>query len=86
MSLDSLLDERRLIICVGSGGVGKQQQRRPLVCMPREGKKVMVLTIDPARRLANSLDCRSLAMKKPKLDDSVKGELVGNDARYTQHI
>ena len=78
MSLNSLLDERRLIICVGSGGVGKTTTAAAIgLHAAQMGKKVMVLTIDPARRLANSLGLSQFGNEetKIKLDDSVSGEL-----------
>lgn len=48
--------EHRLLICVGSGGVGKTTLAAALALgAAAQGKRVLVLTIDPARRLANSL-------------------------------
>ena len=45
-----------IIVCCGSGGVGKTTTRRPWPCArPSAGRKVVVLTIDPARRLAQSM-------------------------------
>ena len=78
MSLDSLLDERRLIICVGSGGVGKTTTAAAIgLHAAKQGKKVMVLTIDPARRLANSLGLSQFGNEETKinLNESVSGEL-----------
>ena len=78
MSLDSLLDKRSLIICVGSGGVGKTTTAAAIgLHAARQGKRVMVLTIDPARRLANSLGLSQFGNEETqiKLDDSVDGEL-----------
>ncbi len=52
----SLLSDHRLLICVGSGGVGKTTLSASLALgAAMQGKRVLVLTIDPARRLANSL-------------------------------
>ncbi len=58
--IDVLL-ERRIIVCVGSGGVGKTTTAAALaLAAARRGKKTLVLTIDPAKRLANSLGLEAL--------------------------
>lgn len=50
------LFNRRVIVCAGSGGVGKTSVAAATgVAAARTGKRVIVLTIDPARRLADSL-------------------------------
>ncbi|NUO53633.1 MAG: AAA family ATPase, partial [Polyangiaceae bacterium] len=54
--LTPLLDTRRVVLCVGSGGVGKTTTTAALgLAAARRGKRVLCLTIDPARRLAQSL-------------------------------
>src|SRR5262245_10551474 len=61
MNLQVLLENRRLIVCCGSGGVGKTTTAAALAvkaCLM--GKKAVVLTIDPARRLAYSLGLSTL--------------------------
>ena len=56
MSLLPLLDSRKVILCVGSGGVGKTTTTAALgLAAAIRGKRVLCLTIDPAKRLANSL-------------------------------
>ncbi len=66
--LDVLL-ERRIIICVGSGGVGKTTTAATLaLAAARRGKRTLVLTIDPARRLANSLHLESLGHQVQEVD------------------
>ena len=55
-SLASLTRNRRVLITVGAGGVGKTTSAAALaVAAAREGRRVLCLTIDPAKRLAESL-------------------------------
>jgi anion-transporting ArsA/GET3 family ATPase len=50
-----------VIVCTGSGGVGKTTTAAALaIAAARLGRSTIVLTIDPARRLAQSLGLRSL--------------------------
>jgi anion-transporting ArsA/GET3 family ATPase len=52
----SLLNSHRVLVTCGAGGVGKTTTAAALgVAAARRGKRVLVLTIDPARRLAESL-------------------------------
>ena len=61
LRLVDVLLERRIVVCVGSGGVGKTTTAASLaLAAARRGKRTLVLTIDPARRLANSLGLESL--------------------------
>ena len=54
--LADILDSHRVVICVGSGGVGKTTTAAAIALRAAmQGKRVLCLTIDPARRLANSL-------------------------------
>ncbi|HZA03678.1 MAG TPA: ArsA-related P-loop ATPase [Propionibacteriaceae bacterium] len=58
LDLDKILDDRetKIIICCGAGGVGKTTTSAAIAVRAAEaGRKVVVLTIDPARRLAQSL-------------------------------
>lgn len=55
-AFSKLLAEKSVVVCVGSGGVGKTTTSAVLALHEAiRGRKVLVLTIDPARRLANSL-------------------------------
>ena len=56
MNVGDLLEGKEICICAGSGGVGKTTTSAAVALgMASRGKKVAVLTIDPAKRLANSL-------------------------------
>lgn len=59
--LEQLLDERKVIICCGSGGVGKTTTSASIALAAAvRGRRAVVCTIDPARRLANSLGLSEL--------------------------
>jgi len=63
LEVDPLIDdpETRIVVCCGSGGVGKTTTAAALGLRAAErGRKVVVLTIDPARRLAQSMGIDSL--------------------------
>ena len=63
MDVDGLLDDRDtgIIVCCGSGGVGKTTTSAALALRAAErGRKVVVLTIDPARRLAQAMGIERL--------------------------
>ncbi|MGW3284076.1 ArsA family ATPase [Streptomyces sp. NPDC001002] len=63
LDIDPLLDDpkTRIMVCCGSGGVGKTTTAAALGLRAAErGRKVVVLTIDPARRLAQSMGIDSL--------------------------
>ncbi len=56
--VDALLDDdrTRVVVCCGAGGVGKTTTAAALALRAAErGRRVVVLTIDPARRLAQSM-------------------------------
>ena len=63
LDVDALLDDPTtgIIVCCGSGGVGKTTTSAALALRAAErGRKVVVLTIDPARRLAQSMGIEQL--------------------------
>ena len=63
LDIDKLLADRRtdIIVCCGSGGVGKTTTSAALALRAAEqGRRVCVLTIDPARRLAQSMGLHEL--------------------------
>ena len=75
-TIDPLLEGRRMVICAGSGGVGKTTTAAAVALgLADEGKKVAVVTIDPARRLANALGLDELDNEPRRVDVDVAGEL-----------
>jgi anion-transporting ArsA/GET3 family ATPase len=85
-SLVDRLDGLEVIICCGSGGVGKTTISAALgLAMAQRGdQKVLVLTVDPARRLATALGLREIGTEPVKVSRAklrragieVEGELV----------
>ncbi|RMF20721.1 MAG: ArsA family ATPase [Deltaproteobacteria bacterium] len=58
-----------MIVCVGSGGVGKTTTAAALALKGAlEGRRAMVLTIDPAKRLAQSLGLETLRSGGEEID------------------
>ncbi|GAA2638130.1 ArsA family ATPase [Streptomyces vastus] len=81
LDVDTLLDDpkTRIVVCCGAGGVGKTTTAAALGLRAAErGRKVVVLTIDPARRLAQSMGIDALdntPRRVKGIDDSADGEL-----------
>lgn len=56
MKLDALIDEKGVLVCCGGGGVGKTTTAAAIaIRAASRGHRTLVLTIDPARRLADAL-------------------------------
>jgi anion-transporting ArsA/GET3 family ATPase len=76
--LDKLL-ESKIIVCTGSGGVGKTTISAAIALEgATRGIKTIVVTIDPAKRLANSLGLAKLSNKPRKIPKRLF-ELAGLD-------
>jgi anion-transporting ArsA/GET3 family ATPase len=84
VNVGEILADKRVCICGGSGGVGKTTTSAAIAMgMAAEGRKVAVVTIDPAKRLANSLGLDELGNEPRPVDPELfeaagvemKGEL-----------
>jgi len=77
LDVDALIDDRstHIIVCCGAGGVGKTTTSAALALRAAErGRKVAVLTIDPARRLAQSMGIGQLDNTPRPVDGLVASE------------
>jgi anion-transporting ArsA/GET3 family ATPase len=83
-AVDDILAGKDICICAGSGGVGKTTTSAAIATgMAARGLKVCVLTIDPAKRLADSLGLKELGNEAKRVDPELfeghgiemKGEL-----------
>ncbi len=83
-AVDEILEGKDICICAGSGGVGKTTTSAAIALgMAARGLRVCVLTIDPAKRLADSLGMKELGNEAERVDPQlferqgveIKGEL-----------
>jgi anion-transporting ArsA/GET3 family ATPase len=73
-TMGELVAERSVIVCCGSGGVGKTTVSATFaLAAARAGRRACVVTVDPARRLADSLGVQSL----PNTPTEVEGDWPG---------
>jgi len=76
LDIDALIDDRRtrIIVCCGAGGVGKTTTAAALGLRAADrGRDVVVLTVDPARRLAQSMGLTELD-NSPRKIEGVRGK------------
>ena len=67
-----LLENKRVCICAGSGGVGKTTTSAAIAAgMAARGRRVAVLTIDPAKRLADALGLPELGNTERQIDPAL---------------
>ena len=80
LDLDTLIDDRatRVIVCCGSGGVGKTTTAAALALRAAaRGRRVVVLTIDPAKRLAQSMGLEELDNEPRAVPGAIAGDSGG---------
>ena len=84
-TIDSLL-RKRLIICVGCGGVGKTTTAAALaLAAARHARRAAVITVDPARRLKDALGLDGLSTEPQRvvLDDGLHFDALALDIKRT---
>jgi anion-transporting ArsA/GET3 family ATPase len=75
-ALVDLVAERDIVVCCGSGGVGKTTTAAVVALEgARLGRKTVVVTIDPAKRLADALGLQGLTNTPSRIEGDWPGEL-----------
>jgi anion-transporting ArsA/GET3 family ATPase len=75
-ALREVLDQHRVVVCTGSGGVGKTTAAAVLaLSAARAGRRAVVVTIDPAKRLADALGLGQLTNDARVIDGDWPGDL-----------
>ena len=71
-TMDSLLATKEIVVACGPGGVGKTTTAAASALMAaiNHGSKVLVLTVDPAKRLANALGLDGIGNTEHRVPDS----------------
>jgi anion-transporting ArsA/GET3 family ATPase len=74
--MEDLVAQREILVCCGPGGVGKTTVAAALAVEgARRGRRTVVVTIDPAKRLADALGLDELTNSPRKIDGDWPGEL-----------
>lgn len=74
--LRPVLERHSIVVCTGSGGVGKTTTAAVVALEgARSGRKAVVVTIDPAKRLADALGLEGLTNSPSRIDGDWPGEL-----------
>jgi len=69
LDIDALLTECRVLVCCGSGGVGKTTTSAALALLAAtHGRSTLVITIDPAKRLAQAMGLNDLSHEPQRID------------------
>ncbi len=86
-SVDPLLASREMILVAGSGGVGKTTVAAALglAAVQRQASRVLVLTVDPARRLATALGLEAFGNTPVRIDDQALAD-AGLDVRGELYV
>ena len=72
MNLREVVAAHRVVVCLGSGGVGKTTTSAAIGLRAAcDGRNALCLTIDPAKRLANSLGLSELSGEEQRVDPAL---------------
>jgi anion-transporting ArsA/GET3 family ATPase len=75
VSVARLVEGKQIVVCAGSGGVGKTTMAAAVALgMAERGLKVVVVTIDPAKRLANALGLPELGNQEHRVPVELEGD------------
>ena len=76
-SIEQLVAAKEIVVTCGSGGVGKTTTAAALGTMAADaiGGRVLVLTVDPARRLANAMGLEAFGNAETLVEKTTRGEL-----------
>ncbi len=87
VDMPAWLARTKLVVCVGAGGVGKTTTAATIALTGAlAGRKAVVLTIDPARRLANSLGLQSFGNEERKIDLAALGHATASGELYAMML
>ncbi len=76
LDIAALTQEKQIIVCCGSGGVGKTTSAAALgVLGAKQGRRALVMTIDPAHRLAQAMGLDGLSNDPQQIDLDAPGSL-----------
>lgn len=79
-ALEQLVSDSRVIICAGPGGVGKTTTAAAIALHAgRSGRRACVVTIDPAKRLADALGLEALTNEASPVEGVGGGDGFGGD-------
>jgi anion-transporting ArsA/GET3 family ATPase len=72
VSLLPLLEGKRIVVCAGAGGVGKTTVAAAIALgFAQRGKRVLCITIDPAKRLADSLGIGAMSAEEQQVSQAL---------------
>jgi len=75
-TLSDVVDASHVVVCCGSGGVGKTTTAAVIALeAARRGRRAVVVTIDPARRLADALGLEGLTNTPSRIEGDWPGEM-----------